>query len=103
MSENTIHFDFEVCETAVKELEGVAERLRIEYETMQAEDVHLLYTALCGEAGELLADNYLGCAERLKALESKLLEQCEEMNRAARKAYAIEQEAKRIAMEEEGK
>lgn len=103
MNEYIIHFDLEICEAAVKELEGVAERLRVEYETIQAEDTRLLYTALRGEAGDFLTENYLGCAERLKILEKKLLEQCEEMNRTARKMYAIEQEAKRIAMEEEGK
>ena len=102
MSEKTIHFDFEVCETAVKELEETAERIRVEYETIQVEDMHLLNSALRGEAGELLADYYFGCAERLKALEKKLLEQCEDIKRTARRMYTIEQEAKRIATEEEG-
>lgn len=95
----TIHFDFDISDSAVKELEEAAALLDAEARKMMDEDVYLLQSAWDSDSGIAFRERYLTFAAEIQKSGGDLLIQNEEIKEAARRYYIAEQEAKRIASE----
>lgn len=100
---DTISFDFEVGESAVKELEATAALIKTEYQRMISDDVYLLNAAWDSDSGKAFRAGYQKRAEELKRLERAIMAQADDIHGRCRRMYLMEQEAKRIASENEGK
>ena len=100
---DSIRFDFEASESAVKELEAAAGLIKTEYQKMVTDDAYLLNDAWDSDSGNAFRSGYQSRAEELKQLEQAILSQAEDIRARSRRMYLMEHEAKRIASENEGK